>query len=1154
MTAEAALRLRSIVWVLLAALMAGTVTASGAIPAAAAPSRTSAVAAQAPEGGTIAPQVTRYAGANRFATAAEIARRGLRTGGDTLYLATGAAFPDALAAGPVAGRAGAPILLTLPHAIPAETEAALRRAEANEIVILGGPAAVSRAVADRVRAITGVVPTRFGGTDRFDTAARVSAATFDPGVDAVYIATGLNFPDALAGGPAAATADSPLLLVTPTGVPAPVATELQRLQPTEVVVLGGQAVVPDSVLSRLRELTGVTPRRLSGANRHATASAISADLFPDGAPSLHLATGQAFPDALAGAPSASHAGGPILLTGSACLPDATAAEVLRLDPKEAIVLGGRAAIADKAAQLLPCSVNDTIPPLRVSVNENVNPTVPSITDPETGDELALDAIGDGQGGHVDVVANELVVLGSEPDVDALAARHDAEVLKTVDLPDEGLPSLAGLDVYILEVTAPPTVAPQDLVPTLTDLDPLARGEVQAGSQDVLNLLAIAAQEASDGVIVGLNPVGLGDGIVDRAAAEAEFSVPGGTEGAISGYDRNPFTWSWLNRSDPPDTGAADAWRAIALAGREPTSAAGRIPIGILDGGFFPHDDHAPGVRGIDSILNPGRCTGGRLCPFHGTQVAMAAAGLIDNGRGAAGVAGQVGQPFFYGTGGDVGRTLDAVARFLEDQPQILNMSFSFRLDGAIGFLAVPLNVVMEAAAASGVMAFASAGNEDLDVDHTECFWEVCWETEVVLPCEVSQVECVGGLAPGAISKAGNSSYGHQDVDLWAPYTVYVGAQEEPSGAPLNQARQISGTSFSAPFTAGAAALVKAADPSLSGPQVRRLLHATAGRGSGLAGRYVRVYEAVVQALGGNEPFDVEVRSPADGLVRHREETLSLDVRITDPDTTPSVRWTIDGTEVARSASSSIVVRPDNLSLGDHTVRVDITDGPYSYSESRTITVVNTEPTGEILSPEEGEEFCESRQINLQASVFDPDESDRTLEDAAVTWHRPGSGPIATGKNTAIEASVFGSTGNFMLELHGSDDGGTSLLDTVTFTVSPDSDDCGPNVRITSPSNGSSFLVDDSDGSGDFHQLTMTATADDPDGGDPIALEWEVAQASGASQPNPVFVGGNTGSSVTVKLYNNGPDQKISYEVTVTATESDGTPNTDSITVHIETLI
>src|SRR5690625_2751346 len=159
------------------------------------------------------------------------------------------------------------------------------------------------------------VPDRFSGADRFETAASVSEAYFDPGIDVAYVATGHDYPDALAGGVLAALDQGPVLLVASDDVPAPTASELQRLEPSRIVALGGSAVVSDAVMDQLGEYAD-TVTRLAGENRFATAVEISQQAFdPD--PTFHttafVATGANFADALSGVPPAALHEGPILL-------------------------------------------------------------------------------------------------------------------------------------------------------------------------------------------------------------------------------------------------------------------------------------------------------------------------------------------------------------------------------------------------------------------------------------------------------------------------------------------------------------------------------------------------------------------------------------------------------------------------------------------------------------------------------------------------------------------------------------------------------------------------------------------------------------------------------------------------------------------------
>jgi putative cell wall-binding protein/uncharacterized protein YkwD len=197
-----------------------------------------------------APTIVRWAGADRYATAAAISRSTFAPGVRIAYVATGTTFPDALSGGALAGRGGAPILLTERGSLPGATAAELGRLKPSAIVILGGSGAVSDAVASALRryATSGSV-TRLAGSDRYATSVRVSRAGFgSAGSDDVFVATGTNFPDGLAGGPVAALVPGPLLLVAPTSLPGSVATELDRLDPSRVFVLGGTGSVSDAVL------------------------------------------------------------------------------------------------------------------------------------------------------------------------------------------------------------------------------------------------------------------------------------------------------------------------------------------------------------------------------------------------------------------------------------------------------------------------------------------------------------------------------------------------------------------------------------------------------------------------------------------------------------------------------------------------------------------------------------------------------------------------------------------------------------------------------------------------------------------------------------------------------------------------------------------
>jgi len=123
-------------------------------------------------------------------------------------------------------------------------------------MVVGGTAAVSERVLGLLRgyATSGNV-TRLAGANRYATAVAISRATTTAGFDGtVYIATGGNFPDGLAGTPPAVRAGGPLLLTPSKSLPAEVAAELKRLGPGRIVILGGASAISDAVMAQIRGL------------------------------------------------------------------------------------------------------------------------------------------------------------------------------------------------------------------------------------------------------------------------------------------------------------------------------------------------------------------------------------------------------------------------------------------------------------------------------------------------------------------------------------------------------------------------------------------------------------------------------------------------------------------------------------------------------------------------------------------------------------------------------------------------------------------------------------------------------------------------------------------------------------------------------------
>ena len=106
---------------------------------------------------------------------------------------------------------------------------------------------------------------RIFGLDRYETGSAV-AALWDT-ADTVFVSTGVNFPDSLAAGAAAARMGAPLLLVSTTSIPPSTRFQLDRLQPTTIYVAGGPVAIADSVVAELAAATGASVLRLGRRRR-----------------------------------------------------------------------------------------------------------------------------------------------------------------------------------------------------------------------------------------------------------------------------------------------------------------------------------------------------------------------------------------------------------------------------------------------------------------------------------------------------------------------------------------------------------------------------------------------------------------------------------------------------------------------------------------------------------------------------------------------------------------------------------------------------------------------------------------------------------------------------------------------------------------------
>ncbi len=193
--------------------------------------------------------------------------------------------------------------------------------------------------------------TRIGGADRYEVAAKASTKLQQGSKPVIFLATGENFPDALSAGPAThqEVATSHLLLTSRDHIPQSVADEITRIDPDEVVIVGGRNSISSSVEDELMHLV---PRsqisRINGVDRYDVSQKLVTRYFESNAQLRpHIATGANFPDALSAGPAAMLSVSPVLLVpgGSSSIdtPTRTGLGALKMDAM--VVVGGEASVS-----------------------------------------------------------------------------------------------------------------------------------------------------------------------------------------------------------------------------------------------------------------------------------------------------------------------------------------------------------------------------------------------------------------------------------------------------------------------------------------------------------------------------------------------------------------------------------------------------------------------------------------------------------------------------------------------------------------------------------------------------------------------------------------------------------------------------------------
>ncbi len=277
-------------------------------------------------------------GTDRYKTAVAASRSAFATGSaETVIIASGENWPDALGASALAGAVGGPVLLTKSASLPASVVSEIARLGATEAIVVGGTPAVSASVFSALDALPSVAATRVAGTDRYATSSAIAKEAVRrlnrPGgyTGTVFVTTGTNFPDALAASPLAASSIWPIILTRPDMLSSEASAAIKAIGAESALVLGSASAVSTSTEADIEAMLGegrVT--RLAGYSRYDTGFEIAKYGLANCGLTMAgpgVATGANFPDALAGGVMSAQLGTVLLLTPAGWL-DADVATLL----------------------------------------------------------------------------------------------------------------------------------------------------------------------------------------------------------------------------------------------------------------------------------------------------------------------------------------------------------------------------------------------------------------------------------------------------------------------------------------------------------------------------------------------------------------------------------------------------------------------------------------------------------------------------------------------------------------------------------------------------------------------------------------------------------------------------------------------------------
>ncbi|MBC2575793.1 cell wall-binding repeat-containing protein [Peptostreptococcus canis] len=284
-------------------------------------------------------KVDRVSGGDRFDTSVEMSKKYFKTS-ETVIIASGENYPDALSAAALAGVEKAPILLVSKDNIKKSVLDEIKRLGAKKVIIVGGINSIDSNIAKSINGIAKVE--LIAGKDRYETSKKIAKKVMKNGYrENMLIVDGKNYPDSLTASSLIEKYKAPILLVNDDRSGMSNVDFAKESNVKSNIILGGTKSVSTSIEKKLNN-----SKRIAGKNRYETSKKIAKEVIKDNG-HIFITNGKIYADSLSAGPSVIKDKGVLLLIDGS---NVNSNMLKEYKPSKVVAVGGSSSINSKVLE------------------------------------------------------------------------------------------------------------------------------------------------------------------------------------------------------------------------------------------------------------------------------------------------------------------------------------------------------------------------------------------------------------------------------------------------------------------------------------------------------------------------------------------------------------------------------------------------------------------------------------------------------------------------------------------------------------------------------------------------------------------------------------------------------------------------------------